>query len=88
MPKQTSHNTGSELFIVDNSHPDWQARRYLHDWCQLAKQFDIATGYFEIGALLCLGSEWLKVDKLRIFMGDEVETHQTGTVILDVGHVG
>ena len=72
MPKQTSATTGSELFIVDNSHPDWQAKRYLHDWCQLARQFDIATGYFEIGALLCLGSEWQKVDKIRILMGDEV----------------
>ena len=72
MPKQTSATSGSELFIVDNSHPDWQARRYLHDWCQLAKQFDIATGYFEIGALLCLGNEWQRVDKIRILMGDEV----------------
>lgn len=31
MPKQTSATTGSELFIVDNSHPDWQAQRYHHD---------------------------------------------------------
>lgn len=53
MPKKTSV-TGSELFIVDNSDEDWKAARYLHDWCQLSKSIDIATGYFEIGALLGL----------------------------------
>jgi hypothetical protein len=58
MPQKASAS-GSELFIVDNSNPDWQVRRYLRDWCQVARQFDIATGYFEIGALLCLNREWL-----------------------------
>jgi len=61
-----------ELFIVDNSISDWQVRRYLHEWCQLSKSIDIATGYFEIGSLLALDSEWQKVDKIRILMGDEV----------------
>lgn len=72
MPKRESHKVGSELFIVDNSADDWKALRYLHDWCQISKAIDIATGYFEIGALLGLGQEWQKVDKLRILMGDEV----------------
>ncbi len=58
MPQKTSL-TGSELFIVDNSDDDWKAARYLHDWCQLSKSIDIATGYFEIGALLALDGEWL-----------------------------
>jgi hypothetical protein len=40
----------SELFIVDNSDSDWKDMRYLHDWCQISKSIDIATGYFEIGA--------------------------------------
>jgi len=71
MPKRTSP-TGSELFIVDNSDEDWKAVRYLRDWCQLSKSIDIATGYFEIGALLALGEEWKQVDGLRILMGDEV----------------
>jgi superfamily II DNA or RNA helicase len=71
MPKKTSI-TGSELFIVDNSEEDWKVARYLHDWCQLSKAIDIATGYFEIGALLALKDEWQKVDKIRILMGDEV----------------
>lgn len=71
MPKRSSH-TGSELFIVDNSDEEWKAVRYLHDWCQISRAVDIATGYFEIGALLALGEEWQKVDKIRLLMGDEV----------------
>lgn len=71
MPKRTSL-AGSELFIVDNSEDDWKAVRYLRDWCQLSSSIDIATGYFEIGALLALGDEWRKVDSIRILMGDEV----------------
>jgi phosphatidylserine/phosphatidylglycerophosphate/cardiolipin synthase-like enzyme len=71
MPKRVSQ-TGSELFIVDNSEEDWKVVRYLHDWCQISKAIDIATGYFEIGSLVSLGAEWQKVDKIRILMGDEV----------------
>ena len=71
MPKRTSQ-TGSELFIVDNSEEDWKVLRYLHDWCQISKSIDIATGYFEIGSLLALKDEWQKVDQIRILMGDEV----------------
>jgi hypothetical protein len=71
MPKKTS-TTGSELFIVDNSDEDWKVVRYLHDWCQISKSVDVATGYFEIGSLLALGDEWQKVDQIRILMGDEV----------------
>jgi hypothetical protein len=72
MPKRSSQVTGSELFIVDNSDDDWKVQRYLHDWCQLSRQFDVATGYFEIGSLLALDGEWQKVDKIRILMGDYV----------------
>lgn len=71
MPTRQS-DSGSSLLIVDNSEVDWKAARYLHDWCQLSRQIDIATGYFEVGALLALKGEWQKVDKIRILMGDEV----------------
>src|ERR1039457_2154545 len=71
MPRRSSP-TGSELFIVDNSEENWRVLRYLHDWCQLSKSIDIATGYFEIGALVALNDEWQKVDHIRILMGDEV----------------
>lgn len=71
LPNRTSQ-AGSELFIVDNSDEDWKVVRYLHDWCQISKAIDIATGYFEIGSLLSLKDEWQKVDKIRVLMGDEV----------------
>ena len=71
MPSRTS-KAGSELFIVDNSDEDWKVLRYLHDWCQLSRAIDIASGYFEISALLSLKEEWQKVDAIRILMGDEV----------------
>lgn len=70
MPKRRNQATGSELFIVDNSAEDWTVLRYLRDWCDLSKAMDIATGYFEIGALLALDGAWEKVDQLRILMGD------------------
>ena len=63
---------GSDLFIVDNSDQDWKVRNYLHEWTDLAHKFDIATGYFEIGALLALDGQWQKLEKIRILMGDEV----------------
>jgi hypothetical protein len=71
VPSRTSV-TGSELFIVDNSDEDWKVLRYLHDWCQISKAIDCATGHFEIGAILALKDEWQKVDQLRILMGNEV----------------
>ena len=64
--------SASELFIVDNSDADWKVRSYLSEWCELSNAIDIATGYFEIGALLSLQEKWQSVDRIRILMGDEV----------------
>jgi hypothetical protein len=64
--------SGADLFIVDNSDSDWKVKRYLYEWADLAHSFDIATGYFEIGALLALDGQWQNLDSLRILMGDEV----------------
>src|SRR6266404_624466 len=62
----------SEIFIVDNSESDWKVWSYLLEWCELSSSIDIATGYFEIGALLSLKDKWQSVDQIRILMGDEV----------------
>jgi SNF2 family DNA or RNA helicase len=86
MPTRTSP-TGSELFIVDNSDTDWKVVRYLHDWCQISKAIDIATGYFEIGSLLALEDEWQKVDKIRILMGDEVSKRTRNAFAEALGRV-
>jgi len=72
MPSQKQETSGSELFIVDNSDTDWKVRSYLSEWCNLSKAIDIVTGYFEIGALLCLKDKWQGVDRVRVLMGDEV----------------
>jgi hypothetical protein len=45
---------GRDLFIVDNSISGWTGLLYLEEWTTIAEPFDIATGYFEIGALLAL----------------------------------
>ncbi len=67
MPK-----TGDALLIVDNSDRDWKVLSYLAEWSEISSRFDIATGYFEIGALLALDGKWQKLDQIRILMGDEV----------------
>ena len=73
---------GGELFIVDNSDSDWKGLRYLQEWTEIASGFDIATGYFEIGALLALDGKWQKLEKIRILMGDEV-SQRTRQALLD-----
>jgi len=64
--------SASDLFIVDNSDADWKVRNYLSDWCELSSAIDVATGYFEVGALLSLDGKWQKVDTMRLLIGDEV----------------
>src|SRR5436190_19890472 len=73
---------GRDLFIVDNSVSGWTGLRYLEEWTSLAKGFDIATGHFEIGALLALDGKWQLLDKIRILMGADT-THRTRKAVLD-----
>ena len=78
----TADPRGRELFIVDNSVSGWTGLRYLDEWSSIAKAFDIATGYFEIGALLALDRKWQELDKIRILMGAET-AHRTRKAILE-----
>jgi hypothetical protein len=59
-------------FIIDNANNNSRVAHFLAQWCEDATQMDIATGYFEISALLKLEGKWQKMDKIRILMGDEV----------------
>ena len=77
----TAESKGSELFIVDNSVSGWTGLRYLEEWSSIAKAFDIATGYFDIGALLSLDGKWQRLEKIRILMGAET-THRTRNAML------
>lgn len=79
---KNSKSDGGDLFIVDNSDSDWKVKEYLREWTDIAHTFDIATGYFEVGALLALDGQWQKLDKLRILMGDEM-TKRTKRVFVD-----
>ena len=63
---------GGELFIVDNSVSGWTGLEYLSQWTDVARSFDIATGFFEIGSLLALDGKWQQLEGIRLLMGDEV----------------
>jgi phosphatidylserine/phosphatidylglycerophosphate/cardiolipin synthase-like enzyme len=69
--RMTEARSGKDLFIVDNSVSGWTGLRYLEEWCGIAKSFDIATGFFEIGSLLALDGKWQGLEKIRILMGAE-----------------
>jgi len=79
--------SGGDLFIVDNSDADWKVRDYLREWTDIATAFDIATGYFEIGALLALDGHWQKLEKIRVLMGDEVSKRTRNTLLDGVKRV-
>jgi len=84
---QDSQRKGGGLFIVDNSDSDWKVQRYLRDWTDIALSFDIATGYFEIGALLGLDGQWQKLSKLRILMGDTVSKTTRKALLDGIGQI-
>jgi superfamily II DNA or RNA helicase len=63
---------GGELFIVDNSDLEWKGLKYLQDWTEIAKAFDIASGFFEIGSLLALDGRWQQLEKIRVLLGAEM----------------
>jgi len=73
--------SGGELFIVDNSEDEWKGLRYLEEWTEIACSFDIAAGYFEMGALLALHGKWQKLDKIRILMGDEISVRTRQAIL-------
>ena len=74
--------SGRGLFIVDNSVSGWTGLRYLEEWCGIARAFDIATGFFEIGSLLALDGKWQGLEKIRVLMGAET-TQRTRKALLD-----
>lgn len=81
-PGRTLMNTnskGHELFIVDNSVTSWTGLGNLEEWSEIANAFDIATGFFEIGAYLLCRSPAEEtpqgktvLDQLREAIGPEI----------------
>ena len=78
----SAESRGRGLFIVDNSVSGWTGLRYLEEWADIASAFDVATGFFEIGALLALDGKWQGLKKIRVLMGTET-THRTRKALLD-----
>src|SRR5438874_1097839 len=76
--------TGADLFIVDNSDSDWKVLNYLREWTEISNQFDICTGYFEIGSLVALDGDWQKVPKIRVLMGDEATKRTKNILVIGV----
>ena len=72
----TADSRGRELFIVDNSVSGWTGLRYLQEWSGIAKAFDIAIGYFEIGALLALDRKWQELDRSEKATRDDSWRHE------------
>ena len=72
---------GRGLFIVDNSVAGWTGLRYLEEWSSIARAFDVATGFFEIGALLALDGKWQGLENIRVLMGAET-TQSTRRALL------
>ncbi|MEO0124008.1 MAG: hypothetical protein ABIL69_08420 [candidate division WOR-3 bacterium] len=56
--------------IIDNRE-DNTLLGHLKSLLPQVVSLDIATGYFEIGALLSLEDSWQKLKRLRIILGDE-----------------
>lgn len=88
MSQSEDLKTAGDFFIVDNSDEHWKALEYIRQWCELSSSIDVATGYFEVGALLALDGEWQKVDKFRILIGSEtsrqtVEAVREARAVLD-----
>ncbi len=78
----TADSTGRSLFIVDNSVSGWTGLRYLEEWADITRALDVATGFFEIGALLALDGKWQNLEKIRVLMGAET-TSRTRKALLD-----
>jgi hypothetical protein len=82
-------------FVVDNSEAEWKAIRYPKEWSDIASQFSMATGMFEIGGLLSLDDKRQQLEKLRVLMGGELtgrtrgqSTRLTTNEAHKAGHLG
>ena len=61
----------SDQVIIDNESGAARVLDYVASRCSEAVQLDIATGFFEVGALLALGEAWPQVPKIRILIGGD-----------------
>jgi hypothetical protein len=48
-----------ELFIVDNSESEWKGLRYLQEWTEIARAFDIAGRVPHLNEHLAISSLYI-----------------------------
>lgn len=70
------------MAIVDNSATDRTCLEHLKAWINRAMTLDIASGYFDISAMLALDGEWQNLEQIRILMGTEA-TYRSRKALLD-----
>jgi hypothetical protein len=70
--------THDALFIIDNTSENGTCLGYLKACTKSSSALDVATGYFDIGALLALDGQWQHLGRIRILMGaDTIGYRQT-----------
>ena len=62
--------------IIDN-RPENTLRDSLTRLLKQTKNWDIATGFFKVGAFVCLGDDWAGAERIRILMRDSYVSDAT-----------
>lgn len=78
----TESGQDGQPFIVDNGGPDSTAIACLEQWTGDSRYLDIATAYFDVGALLRLDGRWQKLEKIRLLLGAPTN-HRTRNALLE-----
>lgn len=75
-----------DQFLIDNSPGRGSVREVLSSWLPEAASLDVATGYFEIGALVELEEHLQSIGSIRILIGGET-SRQTSIAIREASEV-
>ena len=70
------------LFIIDNTESNRTCLGYLKLWASSSRDLEVATYYFDIGAIIALDGQWQHLGKVRILMGADT-THRSRKALLD-----
>jgi len=73
---------GSKLPTIIDNRTENTLRNTLNRLLGQTKSWDIATGCFELGAFVCLGTNWANIERIRILMGGET-TRASKEILLE-----
>ncbi len=77
----TSESASKPIHTLVDNRAGNQMLDAIRRLMQESKALDVATGYFEVGALLDLDGEWQKLQGIRLLMGDEVTRKTRGAFV-------